>query len=481
MRKLTALLAFCAPALAQDEEKGQLVVTRQDVYERFALVEHQLEQGSLLEAIDERSALARTSDEYDQIWSRFLAGFLPTAARELAEMERELDPNGGMQPRSDSGFRADVRIDGRWVRSGEAPLYDLDRLEVRVRSMWMRPELAGQSLVVTGRWIDASDSASFVEQMHPYLGQVRFDERGRAMPATFEVPVSAEEHASLNLALRDEYASAAYVRAVDLDEEFDARIAALDRDDGAARAFRSRASLNVRAPSMERSAEFLHRTPSFAGDLAEELAALEKGDDPYRSYPGQLWRTFAHGEKDLAAMVHLPPSAPEASIPLVVCLHDAGVDEGFYFTFGGHGRALQLAERHGCLLVTPFTPSLAAQPEAFDALLAGIAEDYPIDPDRVFVFGHSLGAVVTAQLCTARPERIAGACCVSGFSCVGEDSPPVMVIQGERDVLMPAARVRANVASCDSSEVTYYELEDLGHTLLIPYALDRAFADWFGQ
>ncbi|MEM9802858.1 MAG: alpha/beta fold hydrolase [Planctomycetota bacterium] len=477
-KRLTVALALCAPVLAQGTERGRLIVTREDIDAILWEIEWHLWEGNLLEAIDERSALARTNDEFDRISGLFLEGRLSEATRDLAALEESLDPLIDRSIESDSGLRADVLIDGRWCETGRVSLGDVESLDVRVRSLWARPDLAGQSLVVAGRWHDL-DSCLVFDWDLPVLGEIRLDAGGRVVPTRFEVPVSAERGVTLVPEVGAESVGGAYVVDMGPAASLQARVAGLDRDDGAGRAFFSRASLIANASSMERSAEFLRGVKAHVTDVDDELSALENGDDPYRLRRGETWRTFVQVRRDLAANVYLPSDAPADSIPLVLCLHGAGTDESYFFGFAGFGHVRELADRHGCLVVAPFTPDLLAQPKAFDALLAGIAEDYPIDSSRIFVLGHSLGAIATAQLCRDRPERIAGACCVAGFAPVDEEAPPILVVQGERDPSVSAARIRAAIEASEGAEVTYVELEDQGHTLLLPEALDRAFARWF--
>jgi polyhydroxybutyrate depolymerase len=75
----------------------------------------------------------------------------------------------------------------------------------------------------------------------------------------------------------------------------------------------------------------------------------------------------------------------------------------------------------------------------FDDLLARVAAQHSIDPDRVFVSGFSLGGMFTHQLACDRSERLAGIAVVGATlesaqvaSCAGGPLP-VMHIQGTDD------------------------------------------------
>lgn len=250
----------------------------------------------------------------------------------------------------------------------------------------------------------------------------------------------------------------------------------------AARALRQRLKLRWDAPSKVRSAEFLIEPVTYEASLLAEMVSLERGEDPYALRRGDHWRTFIHGRRGLATRVFFPGAAAESAMPLVVAFHGAGGDENFLFEVAGQGRIKTLAERHGALVVAPFTIDFMSSKKAFESLLAGIKADYDFDESRVFVVGHSMGAMTVAKLCQWAPERLAAAACIAGFT---EQEfgpiPPIHVISGELDSIVPFAGVKsaAEAAASAGAPVRFTAMKDQGHTLLLPAALDLVFADWF--
>lgn len=482
--ELLASLALTMAPIAQSdapEVRGAVILTRQDFAELVQDVDEMVAQGSLLRASDGLSALARTNVAFDALSADFLGARLGDAFEKLATLRMQL---AGADALGVDPVRIDVQAGDRWVRSLRVSGATLssDGVRVRFRSVLPWAEHAGSS--VTSRlWL--SPPGAVMEVPAP----VRFDARGYAVSSELEVEPAAFmmlETREPALELGGRRLAHGGLRIVPIKTSATAElrerwgtVRAHVEDEGALRAFESRLSLDWEAPSPERSREFLLDPERYEAELRADLAMLERGEDPYRSRQGDHWRTFAHGRRDLAARFYLPESAPEESISLVVAFHGAGGDENFFFELAGDGHLKRLADRHGCLLVAPFTPDFLWSAKAFDALLAGISADYPIDPERVFVLGHSLGAGATARLGSERPDAIAGACCIAGIGRLGAKIPPTLVVQGERDRIVPARAVELAVEAADGSDVEYVELEDQGHTLLLPAALDLAFARWF--
>jgi phospholipase/carboxylesterase len=84
--------------------------------------------------------------------------------------------------------------------------------------------------------------------------------------------------------------------------------------------------------------------------------------------------------------------------------------------------------------------------------LAGAVEEYPIDAERLYLFGFSMGSVVAMTTMLAVPDRVAGAIALSGF--LPEDNgnhyqvseargKPIFVGHGIQDPVVPIAMGRA--------------------------------------
>ncbi len=152
------------------------------------------------------------------------------------------------------------------------------------------------------------------------------------------------------------------------------------------------------------------------------------------------------------ALVYVPPTKPDGgSVPLV-------------FAFHGHGGGALGAERTfafdhrwpEAISVYPQglnTPGMVSDPEGkksgwqnavgkqddrdlhfFDAMLVRLKADYPVDPRRIYVTGHSNGAGFTYLLWHTRADVFAAVAPCSGAAIYGAElTPKPAIILGGRD------------------------------------------------
>lgn len=119
----------------------------------------------------------------------------------------------------------------------------------------------------------------------------------------------------------------------------------------------------------------------------------------------------------LAAPQSLEAGKP---IPLVFAFHGLGDSKDL---MPWYSRLDDLAAREGFLLVYPDGRNrswilvkewAAADFDFFDALLAKLSAEYPIDPDRVYLVGMSNGAYFAQLLASQRSDKIAAVAAHSG-------------------------------------------------------------------
>lgn len=239
---------------------------------------------------------------------------------------------------------------------------------------------------------------------------------------------------------------------------------------------RARNALLADKPSGTNSAQFMTDLRVLADSVEQEIAAIGKGENPYRRRVGDCWRVIPLGPDgsgvEVPARVYAPRAAANNEpMPLVIALHGAGGDENMFLEGYGVGTIRRLADQHGFVLVSPLNGLTSSGGEFFDRILDAIGQDYAIDPKRVYVVGHSMGGAVTTVLAKARCDRIAAACTIAGFGGVkaGTKIPPMLVIAAELDGLMPIARARkAGEAAVEAGlPVEFRVAEGYGHTLAV--------------
>lgn len=240
--------------------------------------------------------------------------------------------------------------------------------------------------------------------------------------------------------------------------------------------FEARAKLLDDRPSSQISIEFLLDQAGHGDQLETELEVLAAGRDPYLGRPGDHWRVIAKRRLKIPYRFFAPETPTDADpLPLVIAFHGAGGDENLFFETYGAGRLLELAEEHGFLCATPRVPIVGFGPEAFDALLESIERGHPLDRDRVYLLGHSMGGGVVSKLLAERTDAIRAAACLCGTGPLParRDLPPTLVIAAALDpIVNPKGVLRSTRAALDAgAPITTRTVPGVGHTLFIGDAL----------
>jgi poly(3-hydroxybutyrate) depolymerase len=139
-------------------------------------------------------------------------------------------------------------------------------------------------------------------------------------------------------------------------------------------------------------------------------------------------------------------------MPLLLLLHGSGRD----------GTSLidkweKLAKREGFVLAAPdsldpqFWVAPTDGPELLYEIVEVLASELPIDPKRVYLFGHSAGASFGLQMAVAESQYFAAAAVHAGMlhpqsypmADMARRKIPIRIEVGDRDRFFPLARVRA--------------------------------------
>ncbi len=207
-------------------------------------------------------------------------------------------------------------------------------------------------------------------------------------------------------------------------------------------------------------------------------------------------RTYtAKDGKTLDYSLFVPPSLkPGEKLPLVLCLHGAG---------GNTEAAKVLAaapqqSKHPCIVMapgcdtqtarwvaTPFRPTeqRSLLPELLGALDAVIRE-LPVDVNRVYVTGQSMGGVGTWGMLASHADRFAAAAPVCGIW-QPEDAAkmvrvPVWAFHGEKDPTVPVEGSRRMIQALKAAGASprYTEYPGVGHnSWSAAYATEELW-DW---
>jgi predicted peptidase len=218
-----------------------------------------------------------------------------------------------------------------------------------------------------------------------------------------------------------------------------------------------------------------------------------------------LPRTFsASSGKTLPYRIFIPEmSSSQRPYPLVVFLHGgtgSGVDNISQIS-GSNWRGAHLwiqadnQERHPCFVLAPQLPKLwrwdvvghhqlSLYAEVLVELLAELKNEFPIDENRLYLTGQSLGGWGTWDLIAKRPGLFAAAVPVCGggdpSSAVGLRDVAVWAFHGRRDSQIPVERSREMVAALQEvgASIRYTEYKLLGHDIWDKAYSEPDLVDW---
>jgi predicted peptidase len=199
--------------------------------------------------------------------------------------------------------------------------------------------------------------------------------------------------------------------------------------------------------------------------------------------------------------VYVPASyAAARPAPLVIALHGLGANEDSFFD-SYERLPPQLAEKHGFLLAAPLGyrvdgfygsrimggSDVAAQRRGEysekDVLevLRLMKASYNVDESRIYLIGHSMGAIGTWALAAKYPQIWAAAAAFAGTgspSLADAMKPiPQFVVHGDADPTVNVSGSRNMTAALKKAgaEVTYVEVAGGGHSDVVVPNLAAAF------
>ncbi len=216
---------------------------------------------------------------------------------------------------------------------------------------------------------------------------------------------------------------------------------------------------------------------------AEAVLQTVRAGKPYYGggKAGEFWLRLATGKAGTAARLLAPDTVKAGKpLPLVIALHGAGGSENLFFDGYGHGEIVRRCRERGWLLVAPRTEGFAFQAPVA-AVVDAVSRLYPVDRKRVFLVGHSMGAMQAVKAAQEAPEATAGVAALAGGGTVkaseGLRAVPFFVGVGTRDFLAPAARVlKDSLLKAGVRTVEFREYPEVEHMMVVPVALADVFA-----
>ena len=211
---------------------------------------------------------------------------------------------------------------------------------------------------------------------------------------------------------------------------------------------------------------------------------LAKVTEPYyiASRPGEFWLGIPTAKGPTTIRIRIPPKLEEKkSVPVVFALHGMGGSENIYFDGYGNGIVPKLASERGWLVVAPRVSGLLEMGPAPDvvAILDELSKRYAIDPKRVYLVGHSMGAAHVIDLAQQHPGRFAAVAALAGGGRVTKpealNALPVFVGCGKLDLFLSGAKSLQKSLTDAKAAVTFKEYGDIEHIMIVREAADDVF------
>ncbi len=220
--------------------------------------------------------------------------------------------------------------------------------------------------------------------------------------------------------------------------------------------------------------------------LAEAEAAVKAiaADKGYygNKRPGQFWLTLPVGKIEESVRLAAPPAVAKGdSLPLVIALHGAGGSENMFFDGYGNGAIVKQCGKRGWLLVASRSGAFG-QPPAVKEIIDQVNKLYPVDTRRVFLVGHSIGAMQAITLAQAAPERYAGIAVLGGGMALRNPRDALKGVHcflgvGDEDFALRGVRsLKDSLAKAEVKKVVFKEYAGVEHLAIVQAALPDVFA-----
>ena len=218
---------------------------------------------------------------------------------------------------------------------------------------------------------------------------------------------------------------------------------------------------------------------------AERMMKAVNEPDPYYipSRPGDFWLSIPIEKKTTIVRIRIPPKleTKKEAVPILFVLHGMAGSENMFFEGYGDGIVPRMASQRGWIVVAPRVEGLLGAGPAPDVpgILDALTKRYPIDINRVYVAGHSMGAGHAIELAQKHPGRFAAVAALGGG---GKVSKPEAIQKirffvgcGKMDFALEKAKSLHKDLTEAKSSSTLKEYEDIEHMLIVREAADDVF------
>ncbi len=190
-----------------------------------------------------------------------------------------------------------------------------------------------------------------------------------------------------------------------------------------------------------------------------------------------VWMTLSDTKKQVSIRLRCPAETAKP-MPVLFAFHGAGGSENMFFETYGAGRLVELATQRGWMVVAPRQGLLGLNLN-YRAMLNVLSQYYDIDPKRVFLLGHSMGAAQVMRQVAVDSDLPNAAVAIGGGGRITDAekyvSFPWFVAAGEFDFGRGGAKSLADSLKRQNVDVRYAEYPDVEHMVIVQAALEDVF------
>jgi len=213
-----------------------------------------------------------------------------------------------------------------------------------------------------------------------------------------------------------------------------------------------------------------------AGRLAAAAAAGERSEE--LSAPGDRWLRLPVGPGGTPCRIVVPPEAAAGPRPLLLVAHGMGGSEHMYFEAHGDGLAPRLAAERGWIVAAP-SFGLALGGTEIGEIVTELESFLPVDRERIFLLGHSLGAMRIVSAAAKEPRRYRALAPLSGGGILPAgtelDGLPCFLAAGDLDFGKGMTFTLEGALERAGAKVTLEIYEPSEHLLMVVDSLPDAF------
>ena len=195
---------------------------------------------------------------------------------------------------------------------------------------------------------------------------------------------------------------------------------------------------------------------------------------------------------NLQYLLYLPELYTETNerLPLILFLHgrDQRGDDLNLLKIRGIPQLIDTKDNFPFIVLSPQCPSYYIWPSVFDGILAildEVSRNYPVDPNRIYLTGLSMGGYAVWDLAMDYPDRFAAIAPVSASGSAERvnilKEIPVWAFHGEKDDVVPVEEVHeiisALVANGGNAQLTVYP--DADHDAWTEAYSNSQLYNWF--